>query len=151
MATIRRRTPRSQRNKNGLIKYAHNVTSQSGEDGIIEKIFEMILLDDDTRTSRYCIDIGAWDGRHLSNTFNLLCNGEDWKGLLIEASLERYLELKYLHDPLGNTCVNKCVSCKPSSDDSISNIIIENIHNLMSLCKKEITPIIDFLCIDVDG
>ena len=50
MATIRRRTPRSQRNKNGLIKYAHNVTSQSGEDGIIEKIFEMILLDDDTRT-----------------------------------------------------------------------------------------------------
>ena len=158
MATIRRRTPRSQRNKDGLIKYARDVTSQSGEDGIIEKIFQMLPFDSTKRSVRYCVDVGAWDGQHLSNTFHLLsCNSEKWKGLLIEANYDRYLDLKKLHDPLGNTCLNLCVSCQPASDCSLSKIILNNfsdpLHTALEVNDSVIKmiPIIDFLCIDVDG
>jgi hypothetical protein len=38
------------------------VTSQDGEDGIIEHVFSRI-----PPVSRVCVEFGAWDGKHLSN------------------------------------------------------------------------------------
>ena len=61
-----------------LSEHASNTYSQFGEDGIIEKIFQIIGVN-----SKVCIEFGAWDGFYLSNTANLWTNG--WKGILIEA------------------------------------------------------------------
>ena len=52
-----------------LQKFRQNVTSQRGEDGIIMEIFETV-----GRTNEYCVEFGAWDGKHFSNTWNLLKN-----------------------------------------------------------------------------
>lgn len=70
-----------------LLDYRKNVTSQFGEDGIIEKIFEILRP-----TNRWCVEFGAWDGTHFSNTFNLITNG-GWSAVLIEADKERYKDL----------------------------------------------------------
>jgi len=59
-------------------KYERSVFSQSGEDGILEKIFEIIKP-----THRYAIEFGAGDGIKNSNVRHLITH-QDWGGLLIE-------------------------------------------------------------------
>ena len=166
VATITRREKKSTRNRNGLIQYAYNNTSQSGEDGIIERIFQVLPNNIDLKrernddefnainSSRICVDVGAWDGVHLSNTFSLLVKDAEisniakdrqakWKGLLIEADKKRFEELRKLHEPLGNSCLCAEVSCIPESPRSLSSII-----------RSQSQPIpidFDFLSIDVDG
>jgi len=159
---IRRRIPTSQRRRDGLIQYANDITSQNGEDGIIGKIFNDILPHPKHADERqYCVDVGSWDGRHLSNTFSLLVapnenrihdNSDEplvssccfsWKGILLEADPERFLELKALHEPLGNICINKNVSSDPTSKDSLVSILRHE--------AAELPNDFDFLCIDVDG
>ena len=65
-----------------LAQHGQNVFSQFGEDGIIARIFEIIGLQ-----SKACIEFGAWDGFHMSNTANLWTKG--WKGVLIEGHAGR--------------------------------------------------------------
>ena len=60
------------------LKYAHNVYSQNGEDGIIKKILGEINVDKGT-----VVEFGAWDGIYLSNVYNLYKNG-GFKAILIE-------------------------------------------------------------------
>jgi isopenicillin N synthase-like dioxygenase len=138
---IRRRIPSSQRRRDGLIQFARDSTSQNGEDGIISKLFEILPASGDTR---FCVDVGAWDGRHLSNTYSLLVSEtSNWRGVLIEADKERFQELDALHKPFGNTCLNVTVSSAEGSSDG-----------LVALLQKpaESLPLdFDFLCIDVDG
>ena len=52
-----------------------DVTSQNGEDGVISALFEAIGAG-----SRTAVEFGAWDGKHYSNTWNLLEN-EQWHGV----------------------------------------------------------------------
>ena len=52
-----------------LLQYRNNVTSQFGEDGIIAHVLDVIRP-----THNYCIEFGAWDGKYLSNCYNLLTN-----------------------------------------------------------------------------
>lgn len=61
-----------------LSQFARSVTSQEGEDGIIEKILEIV-----PPAHRYCVEIGAYDGKVLSNTWNLIVN-HGWRGMMIE-------------------------------------------------------------------
>lgn len=69
-----------------ILTRKNNVFSQNGEDGIIEFIFRRIGIDKGT-----FIEFGAWDGKHLSNTYNLFLNG--WKGIYIETDRNRYTDL----------------------------------------------------------
>jgi hypothetical protein len=71
-----------------LLQHRSNLTSQSGEDGIIAHIFSVI-----EPSSRYCVEFGAWDGKHFSNCHQLL-TVQEWGGLLIEADAEKYRELE---------------------------------------------------------
>jgi hypothetical protein len=71
-----------------LLKYSSNVTSQYGEDGIIAHIVSVIRPD-----NHYCIEFGAWDGKHYSNCYNLLANA-GWSGLMIEGDPGKYAELR---------------------------------------------------------
>ena len=66
-----------------LRKHERKVFSQFGEDGVIEKLFEII-----EPTSRYCVEFGAHDGLEGSNVRNLLVN-EGWSGLQIEGDEKR--------------------------------------------------------------
>jgi hypothetical protein len=63
------------------------VTSQDGEDGIIERIFARV-----PPLSRLCVEFGAWDGKHVSNVWNLWAN-EGWSAVLIEADRAKHREL----------------------------------------------------------
>jgi isopenicillin N synthase-like dioxygenase len=142
MAQIRTRPLRTLRSRSGLISFASIKTSQNGEDGIIAEIFRRIPRSSST-DKRWCVDVGAWDGKHLSNTWSLLVEDSDiWSGILIEADPKRTRDLKLLHEPLGNITVTKLISCLHNSPQSLSNV----------LKKYSRLPIsFDFISIDVDG
>ena len=57
--------------------------SQSGEDGVLARIFESIGTTNET-----FVEFGAWDGQHYSNTAHLRLD-HGWTGLLMEGDVER--------------------------------------------------------------
>jgi hypothetical protein len=63
--------------------FERNVYSQGGEDGILEKIFEVIAP-----TEHYAVEFGAGEGVEFSNVRKLIVH-EGWRGLLIEGDSER--------------------------------------------------------------
>ena len=110
------------------------VTSQWGEDGLIKHIFEVI----GTRNS-WCVEFGAWDGKHLSNTWTLLENHQ-WRGVLIEGDGERAgrLGAAYTH-PDRHHFIHAFVGWEgPNRLDAL-------------LQRTEIPTDFDLLSIDVDG
>src|ERR1035438_6813941 len=70
-----------------LLAYRKNSYSQFGEDGIIEEICYRLGIKEG-----WFVEFGAWDGKHLSNTYNLLAN-KGWQGVLIECDPEKYKAL----------------------------------------------------------
>lgn len=127
-------SPRPERQLSPLLKYAKNITSQFGEDGIIEEILRRI-----SPRSRTCIEFGAWDGHHLSNTYHLW-HELGWRALLIEGDPGRCEQLRQstiAYDLV--TVVNAFVA--PSGNDSLDEIV--------SRTKFEQSP--DLVCIDIDG
>jgi len=119
--------------KKKLADFEKNIFSQFGEDGVIEKIFEIIGTG-----SKVCIEFGAWDGFHLSNTANLWKN-KGWKGVLIEGNKARFKEL------LQNIKPYNCVG--------INNYVGREEHNRLETLLKSanINDEIDLLSIDIDG
>jgi hypothetical protein len=67
--------------------WRRNVHSQTGEDGIIEQLLQRAQV-----TSRYFVEFGAWDGRHLSNCAKLA--DESWAGCFIEGDAARFVDLR---------------------------------------------------------
>jgi hypothetical protein len=65
--------------------------SQFGEDGVVEKIFEIIKP-----TQKYVVEFGAYDGVHNSNSRNLILN-HGWGGLQMEGHPQRADDLKKLY------------------------------------------------------
>ena len=115
-----------------LSDYRYNVYSQFGEDGIIEQIFKIIGT-----SSKICIEFGAWDGFHLSNTANLWTKG--WEAILIESDDEKYLSLVENVKGYDVRCIKAFISYKGHNT-------IENI-----LRREGVSDDIDFLSIDIDG
>ena len=119
---------------NPLLKYSKNVTSQDGEDGIIEHIVKTLALE-----NSYCVEFGAWDGKFFSNCFNLI-EHNGWSGTMIEANFNKYQELAQTY--AGNqkvTCINRFVQFdSPNSLDDI----LDEVH-----APKDI----GVLSIDIDG
>lgn len=117
-----------------LSKYARNVTSQFGEDGIIEEIFRRI-----GETDRTCVEFGAWDGQHLSNTWQLW-HDKGWGAVLIEGDRARYDALR---ESLATFPKVRAVHAFVSAggDDSLGRILAR--------CGFE--GKFDLLSIDIDG
>lgn len=65
-------------------KYRENIYSQNGEDGIIGELLKRLDIN-----SGWVCEFGAWDGKHLSNTFNLVEN-KDFKAVFIEGDENKY-------------------------------------------------------------
>jgi hypothetical protein len=117
-----------------LLKFKDNTYSQTGEDGIIKKILEILPEKD-----QWCVEFGAWDGVFLSNTRNLI-EQDGYHAVLIEGSKKKYADL----------CRNYANSEKVVA---LNNLVgFSDADNLDQILKD--TPIptnFDFLSIDVDG
>ncbi|OQR98415.1 hypothetical protein ACHHYP_08664 [Achlya hypogyna] len=139
---ICRRTPPPKRAENDwLIKDAFNVTSQGGEDGVLERIFAILNAHEGRADSagRWCVEFGAWDGKHLSNTWKLL-HEEAWRGVLIEADVDRYREMQTMYAPFpGVHCLNQFVTF--DGPDSLESI----------LARHDVPQDVDLVSIDIDG
>lgn len=118
-----------------LLKYRSNVQSQNGEDGIISHIFRILP----PVQKRYCVEFGAWDGKYLSNCFNLVSN-LGWFGLFIEANDKKFEQLLKNHGNLKNVfCLKRFVEFDGKNQ----------IENLIAEIKFPLD--FDLLSIDIDG
>ncbi len=117
-----------------LLDHKSDVYSQSGEDGIIEAILSRIGDRDS-----WCVEFGAWDGQHLSNTRNLI-EAQNYRAVLIEGDASRFAALEKYYE--GNNRIfplNAFVG-------------FDEANGLDALLRE--TPIpadFDFLSIDIDG
>ena len=109
-------------------KYKKNIFSQNGEDGVIDEILKRLNLND-----KWCCEFGAWDGKHLSNTFNLVSKG--YNAVYIEGDSNKFKDLL-------NTCntypnikpINKFVGIdKDTLDDILSETNIPKDFSLLSI------------------
>nr|VFK56978.1 MAG: Methyltransferase FkbM domain-containing protein [Candidatus Kentron sp. TUN]VFK64726.1 MAG: Methyltransferase FkbM domain-containing protein [Candidatus Kentron sp. TUN] len=117
-----------------LLDSAYDVTSQTGEDGVIDKIFEII-----GPTNRVCVEFGAWDGKTLSNTYNLIRN-KHWDGLLIEGNPDKYQQLTQTY---ANVARANCVC---------GLVEISGLNSLDAYLERNRLPSDpDLLSIDIDG
>jgi hypothetical protein len=115
-----------------LLDSKSNVHSQCGEDGVIQRIFEIV-----GEGGRLCCEFGAWDGIYLSNTRALVERG--WTGIFIEADAERFEDLERTY-PSG------------SRHTTILSMVEAEGNTLGAILRDHaITDEIDFLSIDVDG
>ncbi len=114
-----------------LIKFEFQVFSQSGEDGIIEEIFNRIGT-----TNKYFVEFGVQDGLECNSTYLLLKN---WNGLWLEGSK------KYTKRIIKNFSfiIGKQLNVKNSF------ITAENIENIFK--EQKVPQEIDLLSIDIDG
>lgn len=114
--------------------FKNDITSQTGEDGILKRIFEIIPGD-----VRWCCEFGAWDGKKYSNTYQLLAHA-GWHGVLIEADPIKFNELpKTFGDNNKIKFFNRFVNF--SGKDTLDEILSET----------EIPLDFDLLSIDIDG
>jgi len=117
-----------------LTSFAGNVTSQSGEDGILAETFSRIGV-----AYRTCVEFGAWDGQHLSNTWSLW-HEQGWRAVLIEGDAQRHAAL--LRSLTGFPGVNAvCAYVRSKGENSLDNL----------LGRAEVQEDFDLLSIDVDG
>ena len=70
-----------------LLDHAANVYSQAGEDGVLAKVLEVIGA-----STKWCVEFGAWDGKYLSNTYNLI-ESQGFSAVMIEGSAKRHRDL----------------------------------------------------------
>ncbi|QUS54710.1 FkbM family methyltransferase [Pseudovibrio brasiliensis] len=131
-------SPQDQRVKQSiwLQDYRKNVVTKYGEDGLIEKIFEVIGTQ-----NKFLCDVGAADGKHHSNSYNLLVNKE-WKGILFEPTKQRYKELKELYRE------NKQILTRY---DFVGLDKHNDLDFHLDQLENKVPQNFDFLSIDIDG
>ena len=139
MATLQRRV-HDCNTTSPYLRHARNNTSQGGEDGVIAEIFHKIFAHVGHMDKKpYCVDIGAWDGKHISNSFELV-HEKGWSGLLVEADADRFSDLQRLYSSrVDVACVNQLVDI--SGENGL----------LRTLQRNRVPTEFDFLSIDVDG
>ena len=136
MPTIEvRRINRTKPESAYLRQYAKSVTSQYGEDGVIDKILDLI-----GRAHPWCVEFGAWDGKYLSNTWDLI-NNRGWSGVLIESDEQRCAALAKLHSGRVAEIFVECAKVSWEGESSLDNV----------LGRTPIPNNFDVLSIDIDG
>ena len=115
-------------------RYAKNIYSQNGEDGIIEELLKRLEI-----SNGWVCEFGAWDGINLSNTFNLVEKG--FNAVFIEGDSDKYKDLL-------NT-VEKHKNIIPLNAFVDHNYTENSLDNLL---KQTNIPIdFDVLSIDIDS
>ncbi len=119
---------------------AFDIHSQNGEDGIIHEILQRLgELNRNGKPPLWCVEFGAWDGIHLSNTRHLI-ESFNAHAVLIEPDQKRYRDLLRNSSPFkGVETINSMVGAfGPTRLDRLL---------AQTACPVEF----DVLCIDVDG
>lgn len=125
--------PKFEPTANKFTAFARNDYSQFGEDGIVEAILSCL-----SSTDKWCVEFGAWDGLHLSNTYSLI-KSKSYKSVLIEADTEKFKILTKNMKGFDATLVNEFVTF--DGENTLDKI----------LGKTAIPKDFDFLSIDIDG
>lgn len=113
-------------------KFAKNVHSQYGEDGIISQISEDLRI-----RLEYAMEFGAWDGKHFSNTFARV---ETFKKLiLVEGDAAKFDDLKKTASE-HKSIVPILAFVQPTGENSVD-------HILEQVGTKEL----DLLSVDIDS
>ena len=116
-----------------LNDYRNSKYSQTGEDGILEKLFSSISI----KKGSFC-EFGASDGLSYCNTRKL--REEGWNGVLIEGNPSYNESLKEnLKDYTDVEIVESFISCE--TGNTLDDI----------LGKTKLNKDFDFLSIDIDG
>jgi len=115
-------------------KYKKDIHSQNGEDGIVEELFKRLNIKDG-----WVCEFGAWDGKHLSNTFHLVENG--FNAVYIESDPEKYKDLLKTVEKHHNI-----VPINAFVDYGKGENILDNLLN-----RTQIPVDFDLLSIDVDS
>ncbi len=122
-----------------LNDFRNNIYSQNGEDGIIEQLNKLLKFNN-KNGNYWCVEFGAWDGVHLSNTYNLVRNG--WNAVYIEGDYRKFQDLLKTKNKHKNIiAINEFVSKIRSSRNSLDNI----------LQKTKIPINFEVLSIDIDS
>lgn len=116
---------------NWLSDYKRKYASQRGEDGILEKIFEVLGT-----SQGWYVDVGA-QGLDHSNTYNLFKKG--WSGILIDADETCFQDLLKTYQGSKAFCMHERV--EPTGEKSLDNL----------LAKTRLPAGFDLLDIDIDG
>lgn len=140
-----------------LKDYQKNHYSQNGEDGVIEEILSRLGLR--VNADFWCVEVGAWDGIHLSNTFSLVKSGSA-RVVSIEGDTDKFVSLVEtskrwpsiipveayaISDPTGHITEGPTQRFTGSYDRKS----MDTIDNLLRAtnCPREF----DFLSIDIDS
>jgi hypothetical protein len=119
---------------NPLDSYRRNVTSQSGEDGVIERLLTLLPA-----TPKTCLEVGAGDGITLSNTHSLW-SLQGWRALLIEGA------------PRGVQLIEKRVAGNPNVTVVGAYIRATGEDSLDAIVKRESFPShFGVLSLDIDS
>ncbi|MSW20351.1 MAG: hypothetical protein F2873_05590 [Actinobacteria bacterium] len=118
-----------------LASHARNVHSQFGEDGMIDEMLNRI---GDEHLTKWCVEFGAWDGVHLSNTCNLI-RSRGYSAVLIEGDPAKAAAIAQNHPTPSVLTRIAMVQCE--GPDTLDNI----------LAGTPIPERFDLLSIDIDG
>ena len=97
-------------------RYRKNVFSQNGEDGVLEELLSRLSIQQGV-----FVEFGAWDGKHLSNTYNLLQKG--WGGIYIEGDPVKYRDLVSNMVPFGNRVATINALVQPAGPSSLDALL----------------------------
>jgi len=118
---------------NWLQSHARSVTSQGGQDGIFQKIFEIIQP-----TSRFAVEFGGYDGKQMSNIHRLITE-ESWNGVFVEPDPQLFAQIK-INNPYDRViALNQFITW--DGDDTFDKI----------MSRIGAPRDIDLVCIDIDG
>jgi hypothetical protein len=106
--------------------------SQGGEDGVIEYLLDALQI-----TDGICCEIGAWDGKFLSNTYALVKRG--FTSIMLEGDPERYAKLA------------KTAKQEPGIVPVQAMVTPENITGLVYEATYELPIRLAVCSIDIDG
>jgi hypothetical protein len=121
--------------RNELLNQRYNIFSQNGEDGVINYLLNLFNIKD----GQFC-EFGAWDGKYLSNTFNLLQN-KNWSGVYIEADEEKFKDLVNTKNQF------------PDKLEIFQSLVLPDGENTLDkiLSKTSLKQDFELLSIDIDG
>lgn len=124
------------KNDRDLSDYREDVYSQNGEDGIIREILRRMRPH--ISLNSWCVEFGAWDGVHLSNTCRLI-REENFSAVLIEGDKRKagVLSRNFPEDQV----LTLCSFVHFEGEDTLDQ----------TLLRTSIPKDFDFLSIDVDG
>lgn len=114
--------------RNWLLDRRSNLTSQFGEDGITQALFEAL-----GPGNKSCVEIGAWDGIKMSNTRRLVTEF-GWSGVMIECDEVQYPRLEETYrDVPSVTCVRAMVTREETLDHVLARTPLPTRFDLLSL------------------